>query len=90
MGDHKTALKPLIDIVDTSAVPIDALVPTHMERTSQLVDAAADWLSRGGYADFSGWPEKQRPAVKRFVSDGVPMLDQLSISSDSYGSSTLL
>lgn len=86
LGDHKLSLQPLWDVVDSSAVPITHLVPTHMERTPKLLDEAVKWMRAGGHVDFSGWPDRQRAATLRYIKEGVPILDRLSISSDSYGS----
>jgi len=89
LGEEKTALQPLKDVVEQNSVLLKHIVPTHMERSPELVEQGMKWMRSGGMTDFSGWPERQRPAIQKYlqVSDGLDIIRKnLSISSDSYGS----
>eukprot|EP00977_Amphora_coffeiformis_P025596 scaffold20621_cov156-Amphora_coffeaeformis.AAC.4 len=97
MGEDASGLQPLREAVQMNPLLQNFLVPTHMERSPQLVQEGWGWMQAGGRIDFSGWPERQRPALRQYMtktgtrgtfsSPGASMIrNQLSISSDSYGS----
>ncbi len=53
MGAAKEGLQPLMDAVAMSDVPITQFLPTHMERTPELVDEGAKWIAAGGRVDLT-------------------------------------
>ena len=89
VGDDATGLQPLRDVVQQNPVLQTFLVPTHVERTAQLVQEGWEWMTAGGRIDFSGWPARQRTALRQYLQtvQGTRFVrDRLSISSDGYGS----
>lgn len=94
VGSGKRRLDPLFEIVSHHDLPIQTLVPTHLNRTRELVAAAEAFARRGGFVDITSGitPSKEddRPvwpaeAVSELIRHGVP-LDQISMSSDAGGS----
>lgn len=88
MGSSKKGLAPLYAILENSDVPMNKLLPTHVNRSETLFDAAIEFALKGGHIDItSGIPGPVTPsqAVKRAVERGVA-LDLLSVSSDGNGS----
>lgn len=88
MGSSKKGLAPLYAILENSDVPMSKLLPTHVNRSATLFDAAIEFALKGGHIDItSGIPGPVTPsqAVKRAVDSGVA-LDLLSVSSDGNGS----
>ena len=53
MGAAKEGLQPLMDAVAMSDVPITQFLPTHVERTPQLIDEGAEWIKAGGRVDLT-------------------------------------
>lgn len=89
LGEDESGLQPLCSVVERNPVLRKHMVPTHLERTPQLIEEGMEWMRAGGLADFSGWPERQRPAIRTYcqTEQGRKLIRrQLSISSDSYGS----
>ena len=52
MGAAKEALQPLMDAVAMSDVPITQFLPTHVERTPELITEGARWIKAGGRVDL--------------------------------------
>lgn len=53
MGAAKQGLQPLMDAVAMSDVPITQFLPTHMERTPDLINQGAKWIAAGGRLDLT-------------------------------------
>ena len=53
MGAAKQGLQPLMDAVAMSDVPITQFLPTHMERTPDLINQGAKWIAAGGRVDLT-------------------------------------
>ncbi len=88
MGSSNKLLEPLYRILENSDVPIGKLLPTHVNRSEALFEAALVFALRGGHIDItSGIPEPIAPAqaIDRARKAGVPM-SQLTVSSDGNGS----
>lgn len=64
MGDDKIALKPLLDVLDNSAIPIKQFLPTHMNRNPYLFKDGIEYVKRGGFIDFT------TSTVPEFLADG--------------------
>ena len=89
LGEDASGLQPLQDVVERNPLLQTSIVPTHMERSSQLIKEGVTWMKSGGRIDFSGWPDRQRSALQRYRTDPETwelVKERLSISSDSYGS----
>lgn len=94
VGDGPGGLDPLERVVALADVPIDTLVPTHLNRSQRLVDQAIHWARAGGWVDFTSgirpdrhdrWAVSAHEAWLRARAAGVPMT-RVSFSSDAQGS----
>jgi len=97
VGDGPGGLSPLEDMLSVGDVPLDTLLPTHLNRHSALVDQAAAWARRGGYVDFTTdiRPVPEDPAAVpaheaalRLRAAHVPW-DRITFSSDAQGSAPI-
>ncbi len=94
MGSSKNGLKPIYDLLNHSDVPINKLLPTHVNRSKRLFDEAIEYARQGGVIDLTsgispetGAKEAIKPskAVIQALSAGIP-LKQITMSSDGNGS----
>ena len=53
VGDGKEGIKPLLDLIEDSSLPMDMFVPTHLNRNKSLFNQAVEHVRKGGYADFT-------------------------------------
>ena len=53
MGSSKKGLAPLYAILENSDVPMNKLLPTHVNRSETLFDAAIEFALKGGHIDGS-------------------------------------
>lgn len=97
VGDGPGGLEPLERLVASADVPLDTLVPTHLNRSQALVDQAICWGREGGWVDFTSGirPDPHdrlavsaHDAWQRVRAAGVPM-SRVSFSSDAQGSAPL-
>jgi beta-aspartyl-dipeptidase (metallo-type) len=91
MGSGKRMLDPIIRIVKETEIPIGQFLPTHVTRTSSLLEQSIQFAKMGGNIDFTAggkelhWPLTTRQALKKVLDEGVS-IDQITLSSDSNGS----
>ena len=91
MGSGKATLDPIFYVLDHSDVPAKNLLPTHMLRSAELIDAGVELVKRGGYIDCTAGSDDvavEEDAMKLFDllhREGVNP-DHVSLSSDAYGS----
>jgi beta-aspartyl-dipeptidase (metallo-type) len=94
VGNEKPGLRPLLEALDGTDIPIEQLAPTHLNRNRDLLAQAVEFGKAGGYVDVttSVSPElgmrssvKASEAVKYLVKEGVPV-DRITMSSDGNGS----
>ncbi|PSR20696.1 MAG: beta-aspartyl-peptidase [Sulfobacillus acidophilus] len=94
VGSGARRLDPLLAVLDIADVPIGTMVPTHLNRTPELLRDAVRWGHRGGYLDITtsiAPDEHDRAAVspveavKSLRQEGV-VLDRISFSTDAGGS----
>jgi beta-aspartyl-dipeptidase (metallo-type) len=94
MGNEKPGLRPLLEAIDGTDIPIEQLAPTHLNRNRDLLAQSVEFGKAGGYVDVttSVSPElgmrssvKASEAVKYLVKEGVPV-DRITMSSDGNGS----
>lgn len=88
MGSSSKLLEPLYRILENSDVPIGKLLPTHVNRSEDLFEAALLFALQGGHIDItSGISQPIAPAqaIDRARKSGVKM-SQLTVSSDGNGS----
>lgn len=88
MGSSNKLLEPLYRILENGDVPIGKLLPTHVNRSEALFEAALAFARQGGHIDItSGITQPIAPAqaIDMARKAGVPM-SQLTVSSDGNGS----
>lgn len=94
VGSGARRLDPVLAVLEMADVPIGTMVPTHLNRTPELLRDAVRFGHRGGYLDIttSIGPDAQDPqavspgdAVKILRRDGIA-LEQISFSTDAGGS----
>ena len=91
MGCGSAGLDPIFYVLDHSDVPARNLLPTHMQRTRELMDQGAELVRRGGYVDFSAGCDPQEleataDKLAAFLSREGVSLDHVALSSDAFGS----
>jgi beta-aspartyl-dipeptidase (metallo-type) len=94
VGSGTRRLDPVLAVLEMADIPIGTMVPTHLNRTPDLLRDAVRLGHRGGYLDIttSIVPDAQDAtavspveAVKILRQEGVA-LDQISFSTDAGGS----
>lgn len=88
MGDAKSGLVPVAEAVEFTEIPIKIFRPTHVNRNPRLLEQGYEFLTLGGYVDFTcGFEEEKSPAkcIKTAMERRLP-LDHITISSDGHGS----
>jgi beta-aspartyl-dipeptidase (metallo-type) len=66
-------------------IPISQFLPTHVNRSSELIEEAVAWVQDGGWADVTCSEDSRRTVHDIFNSFGIPC-DRLTVSTDAYGS----
>lgn len=94
LGDGKNGFSTIQQILEESNIPVQHLIPTHVNRNYQILSQGFDYARKGGWIDLtaSGYVEglddprtKCSKALKLALEEGVPM-DRISLSSDGQGS----
>ncbi|EAQ95751.1 amidohydrolase family protein [Congregibacter litoralis] len=94
VGAGESRLKLLRDALEGSDLSPSVLYPTHVNRSTALLDEAADWALRGGFVDItvSTTPEliaagdiTSERALRRLLEAGAPA-EKITLSSDAGGS----
>ena len=90
---HGACLKPVMDMLERSGLPIAQLLPSHVNQTDAYMEDAIAWSRRGGLVDVGAnySPENNfsratppAKAITRLLEAGVP-LAQILLSSDGNG-----
>lgn len=84
VGPGKAGIQPLFDLLEVCDVPIQNLLPTHMARSTMLLDQGVRFAKMGGHIDITAGP-KATEAVNYVLRQGAP-LNKVTISSDGNGS----
>ncbi|WP_373844944.1 beta-aspartyl-peptidase [Clostridium sp.] len=53
LGDGKEGLNPVFDLIDTSDIPFENLLPTHLNRNSLLSRQCIEYAKNGGFVDIT-------------------------------------
>ncbi len=94
VGSGARRLEPLFEIVKMADIPLGVIVPTHLNRTRDLLQDAVRWGGMGGFCDITSSisPDAHdhhavspAEAVEALLAAGVP-LDRISFSTDAGGS----
>jgi len=60
MGDAKSGLVPVAEAVEFTAIPIKIFRPTHVNRNQRLLEQGYEFLTLGGYVDFTCGFEEEK------------------------------
>lgn len=94
IGDGSRYLQQIVTLLETTEIPADGVVVTHVNRSSKLLEQAIDFARRFGNVDVTsgvaparGFPRAIKPseAVKTLLDAEVP-IDRITMSSDANGS----
>lgn len=94
LGDGDKKLTLLEEIADNTEIPMTQFIPTHVNRNSDLFEAAIEYAKNGGLVDlttstserFMGRKDvKCSKGLKTMLEKGVP-IENISFSSDGQGS----
>lgn len=92
LGDGKNGLMPIFDIVKNSEIPVDNLLPTHVNRNSIVYKQSIEYAKNGGYIDITtGIKPEGDDAIfasdvyKTMLNEGISPYN-ITMSSDSGGS----
>lgn len=53
IGDGKAGIQPLFDLHESSEIPFENILPTHINRNRNLMKQAMEYLKLGGYVDIT-------------------------------------
>lgn len=91
VGDGKSMLDILYEVVETTEIPVTQFLPTHINRNKKLFEEGLNYAKIGGFVDFTtsvgdlleedlqAWK-----AVKIYIENGFE--NQVTMSSDGQGS----
>ena len=89
-GSGKAGLAPIFYALENSDLPLSTFLPTHVGRNDDLFSQALTYAKMGGRIDITAGSSKE---ANEKVADKIcqylekdPLLLQLSLSSDAYGS----
>jgi beta-aspartyl-dipeptidase (metallo-type) len=85
VGEEKTRLWPLREIVEDFEVKCEWLYPTHIHRTRELLLEAVDLANAGAWVDMDVVEENVHEWLPVYLDNGGP-LERLTISSDADSS----
>lgn len=94
LGGGARRLDFLFKMLDETEIPATQVIPTHMSRTKELLDAGVDWVKRGGYMDLTTSSDPKNlekgemiasKALKYLLDKGLP-IERITFTSDGNGS----
>lgn len=94
VGDGKSGLNILFEIVEESEIPATQFIPTHVNRNPGLFKQAIEWGKKGGFIDITSGTSPERgsqlaikpsKAIYDALQAGVG-LNNITMSSDGNGS----
>lgn len=97
MGTPANGLARISEILASTAIPLNQVIPTHLNRSEDVFNAATEYALAGGNVDVSAgvsekyyFPGAVKPsvAIARFLAAGVPV-GRITMSSDGNGVMTV-
>ncbi|MBE6054613.1 MAG: beta-aspartyl-peptidase [Clostridium sartagoforme] len=94
LGDGTRKLDYLFRLADEIEIPLNQMLPTHINRNGDLFKAGEDYINKGGYIDFTtSTPEDQLAPGELRASEALSILiknnsnvSNVTFSSDGNGS----
>lgn len=92
VGDDRTGLQPLLDLVESAEIPFKNLLPTHLNRNSLLVKQSIEYAKAGGFVDITTGIKNEEDTSVSASQLYVSMLKEhispyhITMSSDAGGS----
>ncbi len=93
VGTERAGLRPLLEAIEGTEIPIEQFAPTHLNRAEHVLEEAVEFGRAGGYVDITssvspryGSKQAVKPstAVKQLVARGVP-ISRITMSTDGRG-----
>ena len=94
MGNGPNKMELLFRLIDNTEIPITQIIPTHVNRNTDLLQQGIEFMKRGGYIDLTAGETPDlddethlsvTTALQICLENKAPV-DQITISSDSNGS----
>jgi beta-aspartyl-dipeptidase (metallo-type) len=94
LGDSKTMLSLLQEVVRTNDLPVTQFYPTHINRNPYIFEAGIQYAKNGGFVDFTTSSVKKyheegevkcSKGLRLMLEAGVP-IEQITFTSDAQGS----
>ncbi|MCK4364334.1 MAG: beta-aspartyl-peptidase, partial [Candidatus Aminicenantes bacterium] len=94
LGDGPRKLEMLFKLIKETEIPPTQVIPTHVNRNSELLEEAIEFILQGGYIDLTAGAEPEAKdnggisiaaAIKLCLKKQAP-LTHITVSSDSNGS----
>jgi beta-aspartyl-dipeptidase (metallo-type) len=98
IGEGPSRLKPLLNVINDTDIPIQQLAPTHLNRSEQVLEESIEYAKQGGYIDLSAGVSKKygfstavnpAEAVPILFQEGIPE-NIITMSSDGNGVMTII
>ena len=90
VGDGKTGLRPVIEVLENTDFPISMFVPTHLNRNKEIFSQAVQYWKEGGNIDLTAGENTTEgrgvPECLLQLLSGGGSLDRGTVSSDGNGS----
>lgn len=94
LGEGMRRLKYLFDLIEQTEIPAEQLLPTHINRNSDLFEMGLEYAKRGGYIDLTTSCDIEHmengelragEGLARFLDSGIK-IEHITFSSDGNGS----
>lgn len=85
VGAERSGLRPILDSIEGTDIPITQFAPTHLGRSDSLLSEAVVFANMGGYVDFTYRGESTCDVLNYALKQGVPV-ERITVSSDGHGS----
>ncbi len=90
IGASKKRLSPLFEAVEDDEIKITSFLPTHVNRSYDLLKDAARWIRIGGFVDLTACTPNSRSicvedSIRYLLKNGGD-IDHILVSSDAQGS----
>ncbi|MBE6063351.1 MAG: beta-aspartyl-peptidase [Clostridium butyricum] len=94
LGDGRRKLEYLFELIDNTEISLEQLLPTHINRNSELFRSGLEYVRKGGYIDLTTSCDlnhmqngelRASDGLKAFIDEKLP-IEHITFSSDGNGS----